>query len=182
MIKKIAAFFTAVVMALALAGCSGEYVMTEEDLALQKSIEGYWAADTSTDYNTFDENGNLICLVVIEFTDDFNYIMHNCMINERYSMSYPPIPYSFEDKMFKVVNEGVPSYAKVSVSSDGSTMYWITDEGTDTYMRLDKETATSFGIPEYDPAKYAGTGTESGSGEDASSETQESGNVGSDGE
>ncbi len=173
MIKKFAAVFTAVVMTLALAGCSGKYVMTEEDLALQKSIEGYWAADVSTGYNTFDENGNLTCMVVIEFTDDFNYLMHNCLLDEGYSLSYSPVPYSFEDKMFKVVNEGVPSYARVSVSEDGNTMYWVTDEKTDTYLRLDKETAASLGIPEYTPEMWTETESETGSETGAGSETNE---------
>ena len=148
MFKKFFAVFSAVMLTFCLAGCS-EYVMTEEDLAIYKSIQGYWAADVSTGYNEFDEDGNLTAMIVVEFTDDFNYLMHICYLDQGYALAYPPVKYSFEDKKFKVMTDGVASFAQVSVSDDGQIMYWHTDEKTDTYRRLDKETAASLGIPEY---------------------------------
>ncbi|MDE5991729.1 MAG: hypothetical protein K2G87_01625, partial [Oscillospiraceae bacterium] len=110
---------------------------------------GYWAADVGTGYNEFAEDGTLTGMLVVEFTEDFHYLMHVCLIKEGYSLSYPPTAYSFEKQQFKVVTDGVASLAKVSVSDDGQTMYWITDEKTDTWVRLDKETAAGLGIPEY---------------------------------
>lgn len=163
MIKKIAAVFTAVVMTIALAGCS--YVMTEEDLAIQKSIEGYWAADNKTGYNTYDENGIITSMMVVEFVDEFKYVLHVYDVANQMVMSYPPIDYSFEDKKFKVDVEGVASYAEMRVSEDGNTLYWITDDRTDVFVRIPEETAREMKIPEYDPAMWAET-------EDASSESE----------
>lgn len=148
MLKKFFAFFAAAALTVCMAGCS-DYVMTEEDLAIQKSLVGYWAADVSTGYNEFSENGELTAMTAVEFTDDFHYLMHICLIEQGYALTYPPVSYSFEDKKFKVVNEGVASFAQVSVSDDGQIMYWHTDEKTDTYRRLDAETAAGLGIPEY---------------------------------
>lgn len=148
MIKKFFAVFLAAALTVCLAGCS-EYVMTEDDLAIYKSVQGYWAADVGTGYNEFDENGNLTAMVVVEFTDDFNYLMHVCYIDEGYALSYPPVKYSFEDKAFKVMADGVASYAGLSVSDDGQMLYWHTDDKTDTYLRLSKEEAAGLGIPEY---------------------------------
>lgn len=148
MLKKFFAFFAAAALTVCMAGCS-DYVMTEEDLAIQKSLVGYWAADVSTGYNEFSENGELTAMTAVEFTDDFHYLMHICLIEQGYALTYPPVSYSFEDREFKVVNEGVASFAQVSVSDDGQIMYWHTDEKTDTYRRLDAETAAGLGIPEY---------------------------------
>lgn len=159
-IKKITAAAVALFTAAAMAGCS-EYVMTEEDLALQKSLEGYWAADDSTGYNVYDEAGNMTSLLAVEFTDDFHYLIHNCLFDQGYALSFPPIEYSFEDELFKVVTDGVASYAKVEISDDGQTMYWITEDLTDKYTRLDKETAASYGIPEYSVEMWTETESES---------------------
>lgn len=148
MFRKIFAVLTAAALTLCMAGCS-EYVMTEDDLAVYESIQGYWAADVGTGYNEFDEDGNLTAMIVVEFTNDFNYLMHICYIDQGYALAYPPIKYSFEDKMFKVMVDGVASYAQLSVSGDGQTLYWHTDDRTDTYLRLSKEEATALGIPEY---------------------------------
>lgn len=148
MFKKFFAVLTAAALTFGLAGCS-EYVMTEEDLAVYKSVQGYWAADAGTGYNQFDEDGNLTTMIVVEFTDDFNYLMHICYLDQGYAIAYPPVKYSFEDKMFKVMTNGVASYAQLSVSEDGQTLYWHTDDKTDTYLRLSKEEAASLGIPEY---------------------------------
>ena len=57
MLKKIFALIAAAAMLICLSGCS-DYVMTEEDLAVQKSIEGYWVADSSTGYNEFAEHAH----------------------------------------------------------------------------------------------------------------------------
>lgn len=153
MLRKILAFIAAAALTVCLAGCS-EYVMTEEDLAIYKSIQGYWVADVGTGYNEFDENGNLTAMIVVEFTDDFHYLMHICYLDERYALAYPPVKYSFEDKMFKVETNGVASYAQLSVSGDGQTLYWHTDDKTDTYLRISKEEAANLGVPEYSPEAW----------------------------
>lgn len=172
MFKKITAAAVALIITVCIAGCSGGYVMTEEDLALQKKIEGYWVADTSTGYNQFDENGNLAVMIVIEFTDSYQYLMHQCFINEGYALSREPIAYSFEEEKFKVMVDGVATYAGVNFSEDGQTMYWITDEKTDTYLKISAEEAYEFGIPEYDPQMW--TETESVSGDSNTESVQES--------
>lgn len=153
MLRRIFAFMAAAALTVCLAGCS-DYVMTEEDLAIYKSIQGCWAADAGTGYNEFDENGNLTAMIVVEFTDDFHYLMHICYLDERYALSYPPVKYSFEDKMFKVETNGVASYAQLSVSDDGQTLYWHTDDKTDTYLKISKEEATNLGVPEYSPEAW----------------------------
>ncbi len=161
-LKKLTAAAVALVTAVSMTGCS-DYVMTEKDLAKQKSIEGFWAADDSTGYNSYNENGDLTIMIVIEFTDDFHYLMHQCMLSDGYALSYEPVTYSFEDEKFKVMVDDVPSYAAVDVSEDGQTMYWRTDEKTDIYLRMTEEKAREFGIPEYDLESWKVTETESGS-------------------
>lgn len=169
--KKIFAAVLPVIITLCLSGCGDDYVMTEEDLAVQKQLEGCWAAETDTGYNTFDEDGNLVMLMVIEFTDDFHYLMHECYMNENQTLSYEPIAYSIEEKDFKVVNDGVASYARVNFSSDGQYLYWITDDGTDTYARLDDELVTELGIPAYSPDTWA----ETESGDESTENTENTG-------
>ena len=148
MFKKIFAVLTAAALTLCMAGCS-EYVMTEDDLAVYESIQGYWAADAGTDYNEFDEDGSLIAMTVVEFTDDFNYLMHVCYVKQGFALSYPPVKYSIEKKLFKVMTDGVASHAQLSVSEDGQTLYWYANDKTETYIRLSAEEAEYFGIPEY---------------------------------
>lgn len=161
MLKKILAAVISAAMLICMAGCSGKYVMTEEDLAVQKSIEGLWYADDSTGYNEYDENGNCTALTVVEFTNDYKYLLHTVLPGDDqasgYVMTNTPIDYTFEDKTFKVDVDGVASYAKVTVSEDGSKMYWITDAKTDTYNRLTSEQAAEMGIPAYDPAAWTET-------------------------
>lgn len=169
--KRIAAAVSALFIGAALTGCS-EYVMTEEDLAIQKKIEGYWVADYDTGYNYFDDDGKLFSMIVMEFTDDFHYLMHQCMVQQGYALTYPPVAYSFEELKFKAVSNGVTSYAAVEFSDDGQKMYWITDEKTDTYLRIDKEEAEELGIPEYDPKSWEESETVSGSDGSDSSESQ----------
>lgn len=161
MLKKFFAAMVSAVMLICLSGCSGKYVMTEEDIAVQKSIEGFWYADDSTGYNEYDDYGNCTALTVVEFTNDYNYLVHTVLPGDEqadgYVMTNIPIKYTFEDKTFKVDVDGVASYAKVSVSEDGSKMFWITDECTDTYNRLTEEQATSMGITPYTPEAWTET-------------------------
>ncbi len=181
MLRKILAFIAAAALTVCMAGCS-EYVMTEEDLAIYKSIQGYWAADAGTDYNLFDEDGSLKVMTVVEFTNDFNYLMHMCYIDQGYALTYPPVKYSFEDKLFKVMTDGVASYAQLSVSDDGQILYWHTDDKTDTYLKISKEEAANLGVLEYSPEAWVTdengsfvnetsslpeSGSESGSGTEA---------------
>lgn len=159
--KKFFAAAVSAVMLICLAGCSGKYVMTEEDLAVQKSIEGFWYADDSTGYNEYDDYGNCTALTVVEFTNDYNYLLHTILPGDGqadgYVMTNTPIKYTFEDKTFKVDVDGVASYAKVTVSEDGGKMFWITDERTDTYNRLTEEQAVSMGITPYTPEAWTET-------------------------
>lgn len=164
MLKKIIAGIVAAVFTVMLAGCS-DYVMTEEDLAMQKSIQGYWCADDSMGYNSYDSEGNPTELLVVEFTNDFKYFIHECNFTDDYVMTYDPISYSFENEMFRVDIDGVYQYAKIDVSSDGKIMKWITDDQTDTYNRMDEETARAFGIPEYDSEKWSEKNGETDSSE-----------------
>ena len=156
MFKRIRAAFAAAlaaVIAVSMAGCSKkEYVMTEEDLALQRSMVGFWAADYTTDYNEFDENGNLVMMVAVQFTDDFHYLMYNCYpsdVSENYIITHEPVSYTIEEGKFKVNRNDKISYAGISISDDGSRMSWITDAKTDVYVRFSEEEAMKLGIPEY---------------------------------
>lgn len=180
--KKIFAAVVSAVMLICMAGCSGNYVMTEEDIAVQKSIEGCWAADESTGYNEYDGNGTPLSITAVQFTSDYKYLLYVCALGEDgtagYVMTYDPIAYSFEDKLFRVDVDGVPTYARVSVSEDGQTLYWITDDQTDRYNRLTDEQVTEIGIPPYDPAYWEEkknsreeSGTESEAGDVTESET-----------
>ena len=148
MLKKVLAAVIVTVFTVMLAGCS-EYTMTAEDLAIQDSIRGYWLADDSLGYNSYDAEGYPLSILVVEFTDDFNYLIHQCDFTTGYTDTYDPISYSFKDEKFMVVVNSVPSYAKISVSADGQTMQWITDNQTEIYHRIDEEAARAFGIPEY---------------------------------
>lgn len=176
MSKKIFAAVFSAVLLICTAGCSGEYVMTEDDLALQKSAEGFWLADDSTGYNEYDEYGNYTALTVVEFTNDFKYLLHTCMPADSKADGYvstsPPIEYSIEKKYFKVEIGGEASYAKVSFSDDGQTMYWGTDDATDIFQKLSDEEVNKYGITAYDPDKWAET--ESGT-DDAGTDAATSG-------
>lgn len=187
MTKKILAAVISAVMLICMAGCSGDYVMTEADIAVQKSIEGYWLADDSTGYNSYDGNGNFLSLTAVEFTSDYKFLVHECMPGDSeadgYVMTYSPVNYTIEDKMFKVDEDGTPNYARISVSDDGQILFWITDDQTDRYNRLTEEQAIEMGITPYDSAAWEETEAipvESGTGDTVSdgetgSETTESG-------
>lgn len=160
MIKKITVFFVSLVMCLALAACSDEYVMTAEDLAIQEAMVGYWTADDSTGLNSYNAEGELIGAVIVEFTDDFNYLIHLCDVETGYVTTYPPVKYSIEDELFKVIEDGAAYYAKVRVNSDEKKLYWITDEETLVYFETSEEIVKLFGIPEYNPDEWVdGTDT-----------------------
>ena len=157
MLKKVFAGMLAAVFTVMLAGCSG-YKMTEKDMALQRSIKGFWVPDASTGYNSYDENGSLTEFLVVEFTDDFLYFIHECNMASGYIETYDPIRYSFKNENFKVDVDGVASYAKVNFSDDRKTMKWITDAQTDTYNRISEEEARALGIPEYNKEAWASGG------------------------
>lgn len=175
MLKKILTAAMAAVLAVSMAGCSKEYVMTEEDLALQKSMVGYWAADYTTDYNEFDEYGNLTKMVAVQFTEDFNYLMYNCYLTPEanYAVTYEPVSYTIENGKFKVDNGSKASYAGISISADGSKMSWINDDKTDVYVRFSAEEARLLGIEEYSAEKWESIIAAKEAGETDSSETVE---------
>lgn len=174
MIKKIAAVFTAVVMALALAGCSGKYVMTEEDLALYKQLQGYWMADDSTGYVKYNDNGTVIGVYVVEFSDEFTYVLHYLDLENQAVLSQEPIKYEIEELKFKTYVQDVAYYAAMSISEDGQTLNWITDGKSEKYLRITEERARELGIPEYDPDSWTTTESESVSegGSETVSETE----------
>ncbi len=169
-LKKITAAILCAVLAAVLSGCS-DHVMTEDDLALQKSLVGFWAAGDNTGYNTYDENGYITVMTVVEFTDDFKYYLSECYLNDNYVLTYEPVSYSFEDLKFKVDDDGVPSYAQVSVNEDSSKMFWVTDEGMDEYERIPEERAIELGLTVHS-GENAETDAVSGTG-GSSSETSD---------
>ncbi|MCM1328602.1 MAG: YgdI/YgdR family lipoprotein [Ruminococcus sp.] len=155
MAKKILTAVLAAVMLMCAAGCSKEYVMTEEDLALQAALEGVWGADYSTGYNEYDEDGNILVLTIVEFTYDFKHMLHLYSVENGYFITYDPEDYTIENQYFKVEIDGTPNYAQISVSDDGQTLLWITEDRTDKYLRLTEEQIDGIGIPEYDPEYWA---------------------------
>lgn len=160
MIKKITAFFVSLVMCLALTACSDEYVMTAEDLSIQKAMVGYWTADDSTGFNSYNAEGELLSTFIVEFTDDFNYLIHLCDVETGYVSTYPPVKYSIENELLRVIEDGAAYYAKIRVNGDEKKLYWTTDEETLIYFETDDEIVKRFGIPEYNPNEWAdGTNT-----------------------
>lgn len=174
-IKKLLALTLCVVITAAFSSCSnnGKYVMTEEDLALQDSLLGFWMPGAETGANTVDEEGNLKKLIIVEFTDDFCYLFYEYYVDTGLLATYDPVYYTIEDMKFRVDLEGVPSYASITVSEDGNTMYWITDDKTDRYVRVSESDIRELGIPEYkgkdDTAQD--TGSEESSPESSAADT-----------
>ncbi len=166
-IKNMAVLMIFIAAAAIFSSCSG-YVMTDEDIALQNSMVGYWAAEGSTGYNTYDENGTLQTMIVVKFSDDFSYQLFECNMTEGYTTAYDPIEYKIEKGKFRVDVKGVASFAGVNVSEDGKTLYWVTDQKTDQYTRMDEATAEALGILSYD--ETAGSSTEAAS-ENSDTET-----------
>lgn len=180
MLKKILAAAAAAVIGISMSGCS-KYEMTEEDLALQESLVGFWAADNSTGYNEFDESGRLTKMTAVQFTDDFHYLLYyyySAATAEvpSYVVTNPPVSYTIEKGNFRVDVNGLASYAAIKISDDGYTMNWITDEKTDLYLRFSDEEAAELGFPAYDPEYWAnpdalpGTSADELGGEEGSSE------------
>ena len=157
MMKKITVMLAALVMCLGFAGCSGNYEMTEADLALQNSMVGYWTADDSSGYNSYNSDGEIISMIMVQFTEDYKYLLYECHVQDGYVISYDPVAYTIEEELFKVEVENVASYAKVKVSDDGSKLYWITDDTTTIYLSTSDEAAKNLGIPEYNPAEWEST-------------------------
>ncbi len=150
-LKKLTALLICIITAAAFPGCSEEKTMTAEDIALQKSMQGFWAASESTGYNQYDENGEPTYMIVVEFTDDLKYFLHECYISEGYVMTASdPVTYTIEDETFKTYVDGKAMYAGVSISDDGNTMYWINDDSTETYEKITDEEASELGIVKYD--------------------------------
>lgn len=167
MIRKILAAAMAAILLLCAAGCSSEYVMTEADLALQNSMVGLWLADDSTGYNQYDTDGSFLSLTVLEFTSDYKYRVHTCMPGDGaadgYVATYSPSPYTIEKELLKVVIDGISNYAKIEVSEDGSSLYWITDDERELYTKLSDERIYELGISVYDPDNYTEDGSEAAS-------------------
>lgn len=183
MLKKFLAAVTAAVIAVSMSGCSKEYTMTAEDLELQKSLVGYWAADDSTGYNEYDEDGYLSMMVAVQFTDDFNYLLYNCDLVNRRVLTYSPVSYTIENGKFKSDINGVAAYAGISISDDGTTMSWITDKKTDRYVRFTDEKARELAIPEYSPSAWTehveGEDEDTGA-DDTEADTEDSGEADTD--
>ncbi len=134
--KKSILFFA--LTAVMLAGCSEEKITDTfaEDSALYTTVEGFWEDNSrSTEDNR----------IFLEFTED-SYIFHECDIDEWQVYTYPPVEYSFERKMLNV--DG--AYAKIEFSSDGNTLYWITDDKTLTYSKVSRDEVLSLGVPVQD--------------------------------
>lgn len=167
MIKKfLTAVFAAAVL-LCAAGCSSEYVMTEADLALQSSMVGLWLADDSTGYNQYDADGSFLSLTVLEFTSDYKYRVHTCMPGDGaadgYVATYAPSPYTIEKELFKVETDGIANYAKIEVSEDGGSLYWITDDERELYSKLSDDRIAQLGISVYDPNSQSEADSEAAS-------------------
>lgn len=159
-IKNMAVLMIFIAAAAIFSSCS-DYVMTDEDIALQNSMVGYWAAEGSTGYNTYDENGTLQTMLVVKFGDDFRYQLYECHMAEGYTAAYDPVEYKIEKGKFRVDVKGVASFAGVNVSADGKTLYWVTDQKTDQYTRMDEATADTLGILSY--AETEGSSTDAAS-------------------
>ena len=175
MLKKILAASAAVITIL-MSGCSS-YKMTEEDLELQRSLIGFWAADNRTGLNEFDENGKLTKMTAIQFTEDFHHIVYYYYPSRNeeepsYVASIEPVSYTIEDNKIRVESNGKASYAGIGISDDGSTLSWITNDITDLYIRFSDEEAAAMGFPEYDPEYWKNLETASDtSGEESGEET-----------
>ena len=177
--KRILASAAAAVIAISMSGCS-KYEMTEEDLALQESLVGFWAADNSTGYNEFDENGKITKMTAVQFTDDFHYLLYYYYSaasaeEPSYVATNRPVSYTIENGKFRVDVKGLASYAAIRISDDGYTMSWITDEKTDTYIKFSDEEAADLGFPEYDPEMWKNLETASDISEEETGSSEEAG-------
>ena len=172
-INKLAALLSAAVM---LAGCSKEEAVdyTEAQNALQASLVGYWTDDLEQLEQAVAEESSAVS--VLEFTENYCYLWHECNYDNWQIITYEPTKYSFEEMNFKIENYGEEAYAKLETSSDGNTLYWITDDNTYDYTRVPQELIDKIGIesgtayepeveePEKDGPEYVLEGNTSPSG------------------
>jgi len=146
--KKTAALVLSVIMtALMLTACSKEEQVdyTDAENALQASLVGYWTDDMALFEKTVAEENAAVS--VLEFTEDYKYLWHECDFAEWQIKTYEPTEYSFEELMLKIDNNGEEAFAKLEMSSDGNTLYWITDEHTYDYTRVSAEAVEKIGVP-----------------------------------
>lgn len=143
MIKKIGA---ALLAALMLTACSKEEAVdyTEAENALQASLVGYWTDDLEQLEQAVAEEKSAVS--VLEFTDNYSYLWHECNYDNWQIITYEPTKYSFEELNFKIENYGEEAYAKLETSADGNTLYWITDDNTYDYTRVPQELVDKIGI------------------------------------
>lgn len=152
--KKTAALVLSVIMtALMLTACSKEEQVdyTEAENALQASLVGYWTDDIELFEKTVAEENAAVS--VLEFTDNYNYLWHECDFAEWQIKTYEPMEYSFEELMIKIDNNGEDAFAKLELSSDGETLYWITDEHTYDYTRVSEDVMKKIGVPKQQTQK-----------------------------
>ncbi len=152
--KKTAALVLSVIMtALMLTACSKEEQVdyTEAETALQASLVGYWTDDIELFEKTVAEENAAVS--VLEFTDNYNYLWHECDFAEWQIKTYEPTEYSFEELMIKIDNNGEDAFAKLELSSDGETLYWITDEHTYDYTRVSEDVMKKIGVPKQQTQK-----------------------------
>lgn len=151
-INKLAAVLSAVLM---LTACSKEAAVdyTEAENALQASLVGYWTDDMELFEKTVAEENSAVS--VLEFTDNYSYLWHECDFEGWQIKTYEPTEYSFEELMIKIDNNGEEAFAKLELSSDGETLYWITDEHTYDYTRVSEDVIKKIGVPKQETEKPA---------------------------
>ena len=129
-----------------LTACSKEETVdyTEAENALQASLVGYWTDDLEQLEQAVAEEKAAVS--VLEFTDNYSYMWHECNYDNWQIITYEPTKYSFEELNFKIENYGEEAYAKLETSADGNTLYWITDSNTYDYTRVPQELIDKIGI------------------------------------
>ncbi len=144
--KRLAAVLLSAALAAMLTACSKEETVdyTEAEAALQASLVGYWTDDLELLEQAVAEESSAVS--VLEFTDNYCYLWHECNYENWQIITYEPTRYSFEDMKFKIENYGEEAYAKLETSGDGDTLYWITDDNTYDYRRVPQELIDKIGI------------------------------------
>lgn len=141
-IKKLALLLSV----LMLTACSKEkaFDYTDAENALQSALVGYWTDDLEQLEQAVAEESSSVS--VLEFTENYCYLWHECNYDNWQIITYEPTKYSFENMKFKVENYGEEAYAKLETSGDGNTLYWITDDNTYDYTRVPQELIDKIGI------------------------------------
>ena len=136
-----------------LTACSKEEAVdyTEAENALQASLVGYWTDDLELFEKTVEEENAAVS--VLEFTEDYKYLWHECDFAEWQIKTYEPTKYSFDEMKLKIDNNGEEAFAKLELSSDGETLYWITDEHTYDYTRVSEDVIKKIGVPKQEVEK-----------------------------